>query len=413
MIAGFLRPACTSGLVLIISTLAANGREQPVQQGTRKEYFLKYHLSVNVTREVGPGGQNVQFVARPASLQEEPKYQSREPLYATLYLGSKKDPFTVVLDSSSGADHGHDILYVDMDHDGHITDGKKFTSFLTNSGSVFGPVKFMVNYGKEKSPQWFWFQLIEHVEGKNRVVRGLQAINAGYYEGVVAFGDQKRRIAVVDADGNGLYNDWFKGDEQAGDRVVIGRDPTDKGGGGAKAEPLARYVLVGDRYWQMDVAPDGSSLAVQALNRPTGTIRVSQKNCALTLSNEDCLLQVQATDGVARVPTGKYRLIGCHYQLAESVNRVWRFSSLNTSGTMVDVPAEGEVKLAMGPPFEPKVTVTIPEEGHLALSISLAGAGGEMVNSVQLATMGRPPRPQARILDSSGRELGLVDFHFG
>src|SRR5260370_5836628 len=115
------------------------------------------------------------------------------------------------------------------------------------------------------------------MEGKDGHSQSLVAINAGCYEGEVAFGDQKRRVALLDADGNGLYNDFLKGENQQCDRVLIGSVVPDRGVVGAKTQPLGRHVLVGDRYWQLDVAPDGSSLAVQPLNRPLGTIRLAQK----------------------------------------------------------------------------------------------------------------------------------------
>jgi hypothetical protein len=102
-----------------------------------------------------------------------------------------------------------------------------------------------------------------------------------------------------------------------------------------------------------------------------------------------------------------------HYRLIDSEGRSWGFSSLTNSGAAVEVPAQGEVVIPLGPPLRPSVAVTSPEEGHLALTVSLTGAGGEQIGSVNLGSAGRPPRPQARILDAKGRELGVVDFHFG
>jgi hypothetical protein len=296
---------CKRGLLLALLSFPAYGAEPRAEDGARKEYLLKYRLSVNITRELGTGGQALELTARPSNVREEPKYRSREPLYTTVSLGPNRDTFTLVLDHSKGGDRGHDLLYVDTERTGRISSAQKFSSFLTSSGNLFGPVQFMIDYGQEKSPQWFLFRLSERMEGKGHS-QTLTAINAGYYEGVVAFGDQKRRVALVDADGNGVYNDALKGENHPCDRLLIDRVVPDRVLAGAKTQPLGRYVVVGDRYWKLDVAADGSSLAVQPLNKPLGTIRLGQKDCILLLGNEECLLRVQTTNGVARVPVGKY-----------------------------------------------------------------------------------------------------------
>jgi hypothetical protein len=72
-------------------------------------------------------------------LREEPKYQWREPLYTTVYLGPKHDAFTLVLDNSKGGNEGYDILYADTKQIGRICGAERFTSILTNGGTFFGP----------------------------------------------------------------------------------------------------------------------------------------------------------------------------------------------------------------------------------------------------------------------------------
>jgi hypothetical protein len=400
-----------SAIVLTLLNLTVRA-DQPGGVGAGKEFLLKYRLSVNIAREVGPGGQVLHVTPRPAFVQDEPSYRSREPLYATLFLGPKDERFTLVLDNSQGGDRGYDILYVDTARTGRIAAAEKFSSYLTNSGTLFGPVKFTLDYGTEKCPQWFFIRLSEQMEGRDRVAHNLLAINAGYYEGVVTFGEQKRRVALVDADGNGVYNDFIKAESQPADRIVISGDLADKRPARLQAQPLGRHLLVGDRYWRVDVAPDGSSLVVAPLNKPLGTIRATPADCTLLLNDEESLFRVQSAKGVARVPVGKYRLSECHYRLSDSTGRSWRFSSLTDSGAVLEVPANGEAKISLGPPLVPKVAVTVPEEGNLALTMGLTGTGGEIVNAVHLVS-GKPPRPQARIRDANGRELGVVDFHFG
>jgi len=44
--------------LLILFTLSALGGEEPAEVVKRKEFFLKYRLSVNITGEVGPGAKD-------------------------------------------------------------------------------------------------------------------------------------------------------------------------------------------------------------------------------------------------------------------------------------------------------------------------------------------------------------------
>src|SRR5713226_527093 len=189
-----------------------------VQAGERKEFPLKYRLSMNITEEVGSVGQNLQPSTTKIPLKEEPKYHSANPLYASVRLGAKKEAYTLVLDHSKGEKLGYDILYVDANRDGRISFEEKLTGAAKNQGMVFGPIKLMIDCGQERCPQWYFFTLSEYeVHSVNlgsdkpaadenpllEVQRHLKVINAGYYQGEVSFGDQKRLLAVVDADGNG------------------------------------------------------------------------------------------------------------------------------------------------------------------------------------------------------------------
>jgi hypothetical protein len=386
--------------------------DRPAETTGRKEFLLKHRLSVNVTEEVGYSGQSLRIIPRPRALKDEPKYRSPKPLYSAVFLGARREVFHLVLDSSSGENRGYDILYVDADQSGRISAAKKFTTIVANQGAVFGPVKLLIDSGQERCPQWFLFRLIEYADKASQVERNFLAINAGYYEGVVTFGDRKHRIAVVDADGNGLYNDLMKDESHAGDRLLIDCGKVE-GSAAEKGQPLGRYLLVDDRYWQMDVAADGSSVIVEALEKRLGGIRTGLADFTLLLNGEEGGLQVHSTEGVVRVPAGKYHLFRVQYRLADPSGRRWHFLGQARAGTMVEVPAKGEVKVPLGPPLVPKVALTSPEAGRLVLDVSVSGNGGETYRAVHFGAGETPPVPKARILDAGGRELAVLDFHYG
>src|SRR5688572_17470908 len=79
----------------------------------KREFPLKYRLAANISQEIYCCGQYLTPTANKVKFTEEPKYLSKEPLYASVKLGVKKDVFNIVMDHSGGENRGYDILYVD------------------------------------------------------------------------------------------------------------------------------------------------------------------------------------------------------------------------------------------------------------------------------------------------------------
>jgi hypothetical protein len=388
----------------------------PAPAADRQEFPLRYRLSLRITDETGPAGQPLALSAHRLALDEEPKYRSPEPLYATLKLGLKNEAFPLVLDCSNGGTFAYDIMYLDVNRDSRLGPAKKFNGESRTNGTIFGPVKLLVDGGAERSPQWFMFQLAEYEGADGKPTRELLAINAGYYQGVVTFGAEKRLVAFVDADGNGLYNNVLRGPGQPGDRFLIDRNgdgKLDPDIQGEETQPLGRYVLVGDRFWQMDVAPDGSSVTVAPLDKPLGTIRADVTDYALLLSGEQGVLRLRSRDGTARLPAGKYQLLQCSYRLCDPAGRSWGFSASARDGVTVEVLAGKEARLDFGPPFVTRVDLTTADQGKLTLNLTVSGAGGELYSFAFFGDREKPPVPRARILDAEARELALLDFRFG
>jgi hypothetical protein len=385
----------------------------------RREFPLKYRLAgSSVTREIGYGGQHLRASpAKPTALKEEPAYQSSAPLYSTIRLGANKDTFVVALDNSRGDSRGHDILYVDADGDGRLTAQEKLTGIHCDDSLTFGPVKILVDCGGEKCPQWFLFRYAEQVsdDGKN-VYRRFDVVNAGYYQGVVAFGDTKCLVAFGDVNANGLYHDLMSQDEWTADRLLLDHNGDGKLDGGHQSEesqPLGRCVQVGGRYWRLEVAADGSAVTVEPLNKPVGTIRAAVADYTLLLKGDDGVLHVRSKDGTAAVPAGSYRLVRCSYQVQQQDKR-WQFiARAGEHNKAIEVPADGVAPIPFGPPFVPKVKAR-PSATDLGLDLELRGAGGEIYDSVYCGQeYQQPPVPKVRILDANDRELALLDFHYG
>ena len=394
----------------------------------KNEFPLKYRLAfVSINEEVGYGGQFLEVKTRGARGEGEPAFKSKEPLSTTAILGAKKQKFLMVLDSSSGADRGHDTLWFDADGDGKFTDKEKFTGVPHGDGHVFGPIKVMVDchgHGHDKCPQWFFVQFTEYDNGAGQPYRRVQLCNAGYYEGVVKFGDKEMLIAFVDADGNGLYNSVMKpDDEQRNDRLLLdlnGDGKLDGSYNSEESQPLGRFVEVGGKYWQLDPSPDGSSVAIAPLDRLLGRVKAATNDFTLLLTSDDGVLQVRSKNSVVNVPAGNYRLYQCNYNMPVD-GKTWTFRGScgldgrvgPRQGAPIEVLADQEINIAFGAPLTPKIQVG-QNGNELQLSLELRGAGGEVYNDVHIGdNYQRPPVPKAKILDASDKELAQLDFHYG
>ncbi len=226
------------------------------------------------------------------------------------------------------------------------------------------------------------------------------------------------RLAVVDADGNGLYNDCVRVAGGEGDRLLIDRDGDGKLDGSYQSEevqPMGRTIQVGGRYWQLDVAPDGSSVSVEPLDKALGTLVLAPGSVNLLLCGDEGVLRIRSDAGMTELPAGKYRLHEYGYRLTDENGKPWRFlfQSDRGKGKTVSVLPGKTANMPLGPPLVPKVSVARASDNQLTLSLEIRDAGDELLTSAQIGKNERPPAPKARISDSTGRQLALLDFHYG
>jgi hypothetical protein len=381
-----------------------------------EEFHLKYRLTASIEEEVGAAGQSLSLLAEPAKLRDQSRFNADKPIYSSVLIGANQEEHAVVLDRSNKDGSVYDALYVDTNGDGLLTPTEKYPGTEKDTAWTFGPVKFVVNDGSSHSPQWFWFRFVDYELDKNRQVRTLHAINAGYYLGRVTFGDIRRLVAVVDSNGNGIYNDFARPGGKPGDKLLIDAD----GDGefdvrltGEETQPLGRYLLVRDRYWQFEVAADGSKVSVSPLAKDVGTLRSPISEFALLLRSDDGDLRVRGAGGIARLPAGTYRLIRFQYALNDPAGRRWVFSGGGENRVNITVPPNETSALPIGLPLVPKVEVTRIDNERLALTLRMHGAANETYNEIFYNAGIKPPVPKVRLFDSAGKELTLLDFHYG
>jgi hypothetical protein len=414
-------------LAILVAPLGGQAENPQSTENRAKLFPLKFRLTMQAQEECGSGGQWVTptTAATRAGLKTQPKFRSRQPLFASMQIGARRDNVGLVLDASSGEDRGYDILYVDANHDGELGESERFTPSPVGSyGTIFGPVKILVDSGAEKTPQWFAFQLQEFTyvsdssTDKEQWYRNLQVMNAGYYLGAVRVGSVNRKIAFVDSNANGLFNEYYAKAGQPADCLLVDRNGDGKFAaeyGADETQPLGRYLDIGDAFYKLEVAADGSSVRLEPVQIPLGVVRSDIAEFVALVVNDEGAIQIRSKNGTAKLPAGTYHLSHCSYEMKDKSGKVWKFSGRMDDRTRpaIRVTERQATLIPFGPPLVPKVLATTVSKGNVTLNLSLRGAGGEVYDNVTMDQWQRPPVPKARITDSSGRELALLDFHYG
>jgi hypothetical protein len=373
---------------------------------------LKYRLVLDPAQEIGATGQVLSLgIEKPAALIDEPSYRALR-LYASAQFGVQPRQHTIVLDCSAG---GHfEALYVDTSGTGRLASATKISGFRYAQGVRFGPVKILVDDGHGRSPQWFWFQVEERtVEGKPQCQ--MRAIDAGCYQGMVAFGNRKHWLGVIDQQGHGLFNEFVKSSKETHDVLHIEPRCDEKPSATTLRgtfEPLGRYVYVDDSYWLIEVAPDGSWVRVQPSRQPMGRLRCYVGDTVLLLEGPEGVLHLHCKGQETPIPVGDYRLVSCRYQVRGTPGTTWEFSGKVSQGEAIQVLRESITPVAIGPPFVARVKVS-GSSNDFDLGMVVRGAGGEECDLFRSTGGQQPPPPRVHIRNAQGREIATLDFHYG
>ncbi|MGD2174043.1 MAG: hypothetical protein PVJ27_01470 [Candidatus Brocadiaceae bacterium] len=393
----------------------------------------------------------------------EPQFASDEPFrgYVIIQGSGKTTMVLAALDASRGGGPPYDRLYVDANGDRDLRNDPviKATKLVTkDSGyiySYFRPVmlKLPPEGGRSYAVAIYSYYLEHcpnHPEGHSYV----RARSACYYEGRARFGDEERRVVLMDRDCNGLFNERNPANlssptSSGGDEILILPDADEPveltGGLLSQAIPLGRYVGVGDRFYQIRPATDGSSVQVHNRHVPTGPLHVEANGeYRLRFGSEDGPVVVQSRGPEARLPIGTYTLGKQAIVATDIEGRVWvveTYPSLRpTTRVLTPVgfslpgggtarrtaPAEparstandlavtadsGPTIPAFGPPLVLDVTASVRDE-EVSIGLSVTGERGDRIRSV-LVDGSTPPAPVFQILSAGGKVIAEDQFEYG
>ena len=370
---------------------------------------LRYRFRSMLDRggDVGYFGTNSMVLAKKpkVALAREPSYRSENPLYATVKFGKGADNrYAFVFDESRGTGTGYDLLYVDTDNDRDLAEHEPVHSLHTMGSNYFGPARVLVLHDGFKS--------VHHLFVRSyREVTQSYVSSTCYYSGEVAIGGAARRIAVIDSNCNGLFNELTK------DRVAIdldgdGKFSTSREGG--EVFPQGKYLRVGDTFYSLQISDDGAEVEVTEPKTAIGKVRVTQPNVRVALSSEaNGYLAFTAEDGRTVLPVGSYEVNQIQFTAKDAAG-----SELKASGyvrtkekPVLQVSAEREAVLRVGFPMTTAVMAD-PDGYRVRLSMSLRGSAGEQYSTF-MVNGSRPPKPSLAITDEKGNEVLSTNFEYG
>ncbi len=345
-----------------------------------------------------------------------------QPRYYTIQSGHR--PVLMVADFSRKLVR----LCVDTDGDGVLSEERCFTAEVSKETPVsgrrqqLGPISLVSRDSVGKANDGF------DVRCFREDARGLLMPSAAFFRtGRLRLAGQTYQVAVVDGDWDGLFNSTLPlplVDHSLLDRpgcdvfaIDLNRNGTFESSLREKSEvfPLGKLAKVGDAYYAIDIASDGSSLALSRTEPQFGTLAVEANDAAVELRLwSDAADQHLLQDRQWQLPPGKYTAIYAVLTTKDASGNIWAFSSFSPGFAaacmgpldLFTIEPGKTTSIRVGPPFVVKANIrTWSGSDKVAISPVLVGCAGEEYSAAFQRDGARPPPPTVRIVDEKGTVL--------
>lgn len=381
------------------------------------------------------GGDPVMMMARrvvqpaaekPAGLKALPKEMTGEAKYFAIPLGDKQ--ILAVVDTpklpkpkaeAAGAANAIVIdpskpvkLYVDAAGTGDLSAAQPLTPGGPENMGMSGPVAITVGAATTK----LRFQVL----GNGQL---LLVSPGGYVAGEVRLADQTYRVAAVCNSGDGRYDKALQLPMSRASRPEFnilaidlnqdGRfDPNTREAG--EVMPLARMIKVKDVYYNVTLAPDGSSVRLEKADPGMGTIDVGSPDVEMMVLSDAGFQRFSGSGGKWQAPAGQYMVLQIGLSKTDAAGTTWKLSGSGAGKLESFEVRKGEtLAMKLGPPLVTKVDATPAGEGAVSIGMALEGQSGEQYAPGAAKTGAVQSPPQLKILDQTGKVLATGKFEFG
>jgi len=344
---------------------------------------------------------------KPPQIKALPQGLSDNVRYFAMAVGGKR--LWAVLDASSPPK-----LYVDLAGKGDLSAAEPIDGKAAGSQCSYGPVDLTMGEGASAVTAKVVF-----VSVANNQILGARA--GGYVAGMAKLDGQTYRVAVLDRnlDGrcdpamgeDGKSRPWWQADAIAIDCNQDGKFTGSLGSG--EIMPLSKAVCVKDKYYRVEVAPDGSSVKFEKYEPKMGTLDVGTA-ASLILMSDTGMHNLNGAGGKWQVPEGNYT---CENLAVAGKGADSKECLLSGSdpGPLAKFEVRGgeTTTIEIGPPLALKVDATAAGQGVISLEAALAGKGGETYSLAIRKGAVQPPPPKIKIFDASGKVLAEGNLEYG
>jgi hypothetical protein len=321
-------------------------------------------------------------------------------------------------------------LCVDTDGDGIFSEERCFTARVNKESPVsgrrqqIGPISLISRDSPGKVNDGF------DVGCFREDIRGLLMPRAAFFRtGRIRLAGQTYRVAAVDGNCDGLFKSILSlplADHTLWARPECDVFAIDLNSNGtfehslrqeSEVFPLGKLTKVGDAYYAIDLAPDGSRLTLSRTEPQFGTLVLDVNDAAMELRLwSDAADRHLPYNSQWQLPPGQYTAIHATFTKRDASGDLWAFSSFapvfaaDCMGPLDLFTIEpGETtSIRIGPPFVVKAEVqtqTRADGRVVDISPVIAGCAGEKYSPAFLRNGERPPPVAFKIIDEKGTVL--------
>ena len=281
----------------------------------------------------------------------------------------------------------------------------RFTNvkFSFSHGDLQYPLTMDITlHGDGKSPQYAMYQLTSVRTGKLEL------------EG------QMVKVLLVDANGNGLFDD--KGGPGRGDVLLVdvnGNGKLDRIRGraypyfGGEVLPLTPLLHIDSCYYNCEVPPSGSTLKLNAVEPEMGSIAVGGEGLQVQLIGPVYVNTSGAGPKSLGVPIGKYSLVQVKETRKDKSGKDFSIEAMAGGVATGAIEVKAGETVSVEPSKLVKVVGTIHQQGqNRQIGVEFLTETGLRITNAT-AGRGRPKPPKYEILDSSGALVASGKLEYG
>ncbi len=327
-----------------------------------QETHLSYRTGPGIDREIGRTRGGFSWLSQrwPADPMGLPEVVAEKPCFGTAIDGRQ-----AVMDSSEWGAAALDVLWLDADDDGQLAEDEKFALTGNGGGSAIIPVEMPTVDGTTVQH----FQVMFEMRGGRPA---LSWRSAGYYTGEVLIGERTYRVALVDVNANGRFDD-ANALYKDGDRLLIDDNEDGRFGTVRYVGPLLR---VAGAYWGLEVATDGSHIVLSEPQVETGTLHVDEDSLTVTVAGEAgrfVLTRTTAEEPFV-LPVGSYAVERVEVHRTDDAGVEWSIRSQRGEGPAFRIEPGRETAVRVAEPLAVHATIDWLSS-ELGLLLSVRGEG--------------------------------------